>query len=81
MVFEEVFDAVEGFRNLVDSRCIGAAYMTFTAGTEGTAGDEGYMLGSEQLFSELVGSVTCGFDGGEDVESAFRLEAFQPHLG
>ena len=81
MVLEEVFNAAQSLGNLVDGRGIRAAHMTFAAGTEGTAGNEGYMLGSEQFFSELVGSVTCGFDGGEDVESAFRLEAFQPHLG
>ena len=44
MVLEEVFNAAQSLGNLVDGRGIGAAYMTFTAGTEGAAGDESYML-------------------------------------
>ena len=67
MVLEEVFNAAQSLGNLVDGRGIRAAYMTFTAGTEGAAGHERHMLRGQELFGKLVGGVAGGLDGRENL--------------
>jgi len=75
-----MLDARERFGNFVDGRRIGAADMAFAACTERTARHERDVLGFEQRLGEFFVGVARARDVGEDVERAFRLEAFEAHL-
>ena len=80
MLLHEVTDAGQRFVDLIEGRGVGAADVAFAASAEGAAGDEGDVLGHQELFGKLFRGETGGGDVGEDVKSAFRFETFQAHF-
>ena len=54
--------------------------MAFAAGAKGAARHECYVLAHQELFGEFFRSIAGAADAREDIEGAFRLEAFEPEL-
>ena len=74
-----MFDACECLVEVGDGVCIRTANVALTAVTEGITGYDGDFFRTQELFGEFHRGEACTFDGREDVERAFRLEAVKTH--
>ena len=57
MVNDKILDAVEGFGDFVGRGRVRTADVSFAAGAEGAAGDEGDVFRFEELFGKVIGRI------------------------
>ena len=80
VVADEILDTRERFGNLINRSRVGTTDMPLAAVAERAAWNERHMLSLKKFLRELLTRVACTRDIGENIESAFWLEAVQSHL-